>query len=898
MEHRRCTPFALPDHAPALPMSQEIVLSRSDYVKKPRLMDDRSYPFDRGIPDYAGHSCMPSESVTTLPIDASKAEIVDAVANSHITILTSETSSGKTSRAPQFVLDEYQRQGGLCRIVVAGQRRLGATSSARWVAEERQELHLFGDRGCTSVGYAVKDEAVAPWSWNSITYVTEQKLLNVFDRGYFTHIFIDEVHERTLNQDMLLMLCKKAIHVDPNRSFKVILMTATVDAAPLKEFFAAPLAATPCADLRLHATRSLVVREVNVPGRRFPVRRVFVNSASGVYYKPGDPPSQSVRDAVTWLFDTYGYGDVLVFVADVPEIRSCVEELKGMHDCVTHVLHSGCTHEERDGAMTRDYHQWKIIVATNIAETSLTIPGVRYVVTYPYERLPPGLSKVLVSKASLKQREGRAGRDEGEGVCLMMLSEADFGTLAEFRSPQAQRLPLRALGLFALERGHIANASSLSEFASGLPSPPDLGHVSEAIDDLEMYDLTKFGQLTFLGEVVAGLPFDIEIATALVTGVFLGVAHQLALVLAAATTPGFLTEFCQWNGAKKYAEYPPDSGELCVSDLYAAGCFLEWHMQWRANWTGSDRVLELAVSVVEDLRRHAASLNLSIDGDNSGWLWQNWPHVEFAFCSGFRRQVAVKSQGRKFKVRDGIELKLTQKSLVSEEQASAVFYVSRQNYFFTGLHVPSGLSLLAFGGCLMERRGNSVVFDDLLEMLCVSPVSEDLFQLRATLASKMCSFLQGCPNHANHAQTLKALLCCNNASPVTCLLYRPVVSVALTVPAPSDFAEAHRVARERCSHDLGPVSDCPPCIKGRHQPTKSRRGRALYELFKAVQDGCLTCVRRELELLTRVAPETFSDSNRWTVRDFAKDAAKRRQPGAREIQSYLDSYWSHLPVEP
>ena len=127
-------------------------------------------------------------------------------------------------------------------------------------------------------------------------------------------------------------------------------------------------------------------------------------------------------------------------------------------------------------------------------------------------------------------------------------------------------------------------------------------------------------------------------------------------------------------------------------------------------------------------------------------------------------QVAVKSQVRKFKVRNGTELKLTQKSLVSDEHASAVFYVSRQNYFLTGLHVPSGLSLLAFGGCLMERRGNSVVFDDLLEMLCVSPVSEDLFQLRATLASKMCSFLQGCPNHANHAQTLKALLCCNSIS--------------------------------------------------------------------------------------------------------------------------------------
>ena len=321
-------------------------------------------------------------------------------------------------------------------------------------------------------------------------------------------------------------------------------------------------------------------------------------------------------------------------------------------------------------------------------------------------------------------------------------------------------------------------------------------------------------------------------------------------------------------------------------------------MQGRADWEGSDRVLELAVSVVEDLRRHAASLNLSIEGDNSGWLWQNWPHVEFAFCSGFRMQVAVKSQGRKFKVRDGSELKLTQKSLVSEEHASAVFYVSRHgNHFFTGLHVPSGFCLLAFGGCRVEIRGNSVVFDDLLEMLCVSPVSYDLLHLRATLASKMCSFLQGCPNHANHAQTLKALLCCNSASPVTCLLYRPVVSVAPTVPASSDFAEANQVARARCSEELCPVSACPPCIQGSHTP-KKRKGRVLYELLTAAQDGCLTCVRRELELLTRVAPETFSDSHRWTVRDFAKDAAKGGRPGAREIQSYLDLYWPHVPVEP
>ena len=170
---------------------------------------DQSYPFDRSLPDSFGRSCMPVEWVTELPIDAGKAEIVDTLASSDILILTSETSSGKTTRVPQFILDNHQERREKCRIVVAGQRRLGAIHSATYVAEERGESSQFGVRGGTSVGYAVKDEAVVPWSWNSITYVTEQKLLNVLERSFFTHIIIDEAHERTLHQDTLFMLIEK-----------------------------------------------------------------------------------------------------------------------------------------------------------------------------------------------------------------------------------------------------------------------------------------------------------------------------------------------------------------------------------------------------------------------------------------------------------------------------------------------------------------------------------------------------------------------------------------------------------------------------------------------------------------------------------------------------------------
>ena len=889
--------FALPAHVAVPPALRDVVLARRGVVKKPRHSDDtQPYPFDTQLPHCTGHSSM-GQRVTTLPIDWSRDEIVHTVDSADITVLVSETASGKTTRAPQFILDDHQRHHRPCRIVVAGQRRLAAREPAKWVATERGET--LGGRGVSSVGYAVKDDVVLPWSWNSIIYVTEEKLLNVFDRGIFTHIFIDEAHERTLAQDTLLLLCRRALS-DGRRSFKVILMTAWIDAGPLKNYFEAPPAATPCADPSARASAGLVVKEVRVHGRRFVVQRVFVDAAHGVEYTLGEPPERSVNAAVSWLLDTHGQGDVLVFVADVKEIDSCVEALSGIPGYATYKLHSKCTRQERERAMSPASWLWKIIVATNLAETSVTIPGVKHVVSYAYERLPPSLAKVLVSKASLVQREGRGGRNESGGVCLMMLPAATFDTLFEFRAPQAQRLPLRSLALYALAHKYIDTADCLTQFAYDLPSPPKMDNVKQAIQDLETYDLTVGGQLTLIGEAVEKLPLDIEIATALITGVFLGVAKQLALVLAAASTPGFLAEFCQMESAQ---EYSLRSGRHCESDLFAAGCFLEWHMHEKVHWTGNGRVLEDVLTAVAELRRLAAELDVSRDSDNLSWLEDTWPHVEFAFCSGFRGRVAVRSRGRSFQLHSGGQVKLSKKSLVTEESVSGVFYVTQNDYFVSGLQPASGLSLLAFGGSQVTKSARSVVIDGLFEMSCVEFVPEPLYHLRSTLASLLCAFLQGRGDRRLDVQRMKTLLCANEG-PVACLIHRQVVSFAPSVQAETrgqiataSLADAHVVARARCSQDLISVTACPPCQKqGLHKASRKRAGRAEYEFFQAVSDGCLSCVRRELEVSMRVAPEVASESHAWTARDFANWAVGEGTPGASEVQVYLDSFWSHVPA--
>ena len=172
---------------------------------------------------------MPS-SVRALPVDAYKEAFVDSVQCSDVVMALAETGSGKTTRLPQFVLDASLARGDPCRIAVTQPRRLAAISAAMQVAFERRE-RFTSTSGSASVGYAIRGESKLPTSPANILYLTEGWLVARFYFNEFTHIFLDEVHERSLDTDTLLCLCKKLlIRRSRHRSCpKFVLMSATVD---------------------------------------------------------------------------------------------------------------------------------------------------------------------------------------------------------------------------------------------------------------------------------------------------------------------------------------------------------------------------------------------------------------------------------------------------------------------------------------------------------------------------------------------------------------------------------------------------------------------------------------------------------------------------------------------
>ena len=286
--------FGLPSHVVVPTHEEGVAMSIQKSAKRVKTTVRSPYPFDPDLPEYTRVSSM-REWVDDLPIDRWKKDIIATIQSADVTILTSDTGSGKSTRVPQFVLDDDQRSGRRFRGVVTQQRRLAAIEVAKRVASERGE-HI-GDASRGSVGYAVKDDVVLPCSWNSILFATEGKLLNAFGCGQFTHIFIDEAHERRIDEDALLLLCKLSFVTDLQPA-KVILMTADIDASNLSKYFQQP--ASSGATMDEARGRPLIVKTLRLQGRRYNTQRVHVDETQ-IQYTVGDDPSRSVEQAVAYL---------------------------------------------------------------------------------------------------------------------------------------------------------------------------------------------------------------------------------------------------------------------------------------------------------------------------------------------------------------------------------------------------------------------------------------------------------------------------------------------------------------------------------------------------------------------------------------------------------------------
>ena len=426
----------------------------------------------------------------TLPVHEKLEEIKKAIAENQVTIICGETGSGKTTQLPKICLELGRGAAGL--IGHTQPRRLAARSVAERIAEE-----LKSEIG-SAVGYKVRftdhtsRDACVKLMTDGILLAETQT-----DRYLATYdtIIIDEAHERSLNIDFLLGYLKQLLPRRPD--LKVIITSATIDAERFSQHFnGAPV--------------------LEVSGRTYPVEILYRPLTS----KDEDDAEVELTDAIVDAADElarHGEGDILVFLPGEREIREAAEALRKStlrrNDEIL-PLFARLSHAEQHKIFHPSGAKRRIVLATNVAETSLTVPGIKYVIDTGLARIKRYSARAKVeqlhvekiSQAAARQRSGRCGRVSA-GVCIRLFSEEDFNNRPEFTDPEIVRSNLAAviLRMAALKLGDVAAFPFLEA--------PDQRYINDGFQVLlELGAVNEHNGLTKLGEQMARLPIDPKIA--------------------------------------------------------------------------------------------------------------------------------------------------------------------------------------------------------------------------------------------------------------------------------------------------------------------------------------------------------------------------------------------------
>lgn len=426
-----------------------------------------------------------------LPVVTHREEILAAVRSRQVVIVVSDTGSGKTTQLPKMVAEALGDGKG--RIGCTQPRRIAAASVAERVAEELR-VPLGG-----WVGYQVRfEDRISPET--RVKFMTDGILLAETQTDpqfrQYRALILDEAHERSLNLDFLMGYLKRLL--ESRRDLKVVISSATMDAASFAEFFADEIGPAPV---------------IEAPGRLFPVEECFLPP-----HEDEELPQQVSR-AVDWLGGLDPRGDVLVFLPGEREIRECAEVLNGRKFAGTEVLplfaRLGL------GDQQRVFHpgpQRRIILATNVAETSLTIPRIACVIDSGVARVSRwsparGVQRLQIepiSQASARQRKGRCGRVR-DGICVRLCSEDEAGDRPIYTDPEIRRSSLAGVIL----RMKSLGLPDIEEFP--FIDPPSPKAVAEGYRTLrEVGALDRERRLTPNGRKMARLPVDPRLARMLI----------------------------------------------------------------------------------------------------------------------------------------------------------------------------------------------------------------------------------------------------------------------------------------------------------------------------------------------------------------------------------------------
>lgn len=484
----------------------------------------------------ARRAAVPAISYPDLPVSARRDEIAAAIRDHQVVVVAGETGSGKTTQLPKICLELGRGIRGT--IGHTQPRRLAARTVAARIADELASP--LGD----VVGYAVRfTDRVSDRTL--VKLMTDGILLAELERDRrllrYDTLIIDEAHERSLNIDFLLGYLRELLPRRPD--LKVIITSATIE----PQRFAAHFGGGAENGSRTGAPI------VEVSGRSYPVeiryRPLELPVISGTGDDPDDPDHEIIRtetrDEVEAIVDAVEElsseppGDILVFLSGEREIRDTAEALGGLTNTEILPLYARLSTAEQQKVFSPARAGRRIVLATNVAETSLTVPGIRYVIDPGNARISRYSRRLKVqrlpiepiSQASAAQRSGRCGRT-APGICIRLYSETDFETRPRYTDPEVLRTNLAAV----LLRMASLRLGAVEDF--GFLDPPDSRSIRDGVQLLvELGAFTPQGAITPVGRRLARLPVDPRVGRMILAAEAEGCVREVLVLAAALTIP-------------------------------------------------------------------------------------------------------------------------------------------------------------------------------------------------------------------------------------------------------------------------------------------------------------------------------------------------------------------------
>ncbi|CAN6452534.1 unnamed protein product [Victoria cruziana] len=552
------------------------------------------------------------EQRQSLPIFKLKKELVQAVHDNRVLVVIGETGSGKTTQVTQYLAEAgYTTRG---KIGCTQPRRVAAMSVAKRVAEE------FGCRLGEEVGYAIRfEDCTGPET--VIKYMTDGMLLREIlvdeNLSQYSVIMLDEAHERTIHTDVLFGLLKQLI--SRREDLRLIVTSATLDAEKFSGYF-------------------FNCNIFTIPGRTFPVEILYTKQPESDYL-------DAALITVMQIHLTEPEGDVLLFLTGQEEIDTACqilyERMKGLGKNVPELIILPVYSALPSEMQSRIFEpappgKRKVVVATNIAEASLTIDGIYYVVDPGFAKQNVynpklGLDSLVItpiSQASAKQRAGRAGRT-GPGKCYRLYTESAYrNEMLPTTVPEIQRINL---GLTTLTMKAMGINDLLSFDFMDPPPPQALVSAMEQLYSLGALD--EEGLLTKLGRKMAEFPLDPPLSKMLLASVDLGCSDEILTIIAMLQTQNifYRPREKQAQADQKRAKFfQPEGDHLTLLAVYEA---------WKANnfsgpWCFENFVQSRSLRRAQDVRKQLLTImdRYKLDVMSAG---KNFTKIRKAICAGF-----------------------------------------------------------------------------------------------------------------------------------------------------------------------------------------------------------------------------------------------------------------------